>query len=182
MRFHKEITPAVQHSEVSSEYFMLCLRHLHLHVCSMILAHLIFVKLLVLPIYLYFPFILLCYHIIFLLTSICVLLLLLFSPTGATVVCGVCSVLWILSRPGVLFPALFCGCSESGPACGWWNGSQPRLGGGLQGASWWQLYTQHPSQVRMHGFHYNSYQTKWNLVEICFIFPLIRRVNKPDWR
>lgn len=118
-----------------------------------------FLKLLVLPIYLYFPFILLCYHIIIiLLTSICIPLLLLFSTTGATVVCGVCFVLWILSRPGVLLPALFRGCSEFGPACGWWNGSQPRLGGGLQCASWWQLYTQHPSQVRMHGFYKNCYE------------------------
>lgn len=93
-------------------------------------------------------------------THVCLLLKLTsFSPffppvflAGATVVCGVCSVLWVLSGPGVLFPTLFCSSSESGSTCGWWDGPQPGPGGGLQGASWWQLHTWHPAKVRTHGW------------------------------
>lgn len=69
----------------------------------------------------------------------------------ATVVCGVCFVLWVLSGPGVLLTALLRGSSESIHSCGWWDGPQPGYGGGLQGVSWWQLYTRHPAQVRIHG-------------------------------
>lgn len=94
-----------------------------------------------------------------------------FLPAGATVVCGVCFVLWIFSGLGVLFPALFGGSSGSGPSRGWRDGPQPGSGGGLQGVSWWQLYTRHPAQVRIT-------DTGWYHL---IIFPLYFTLSFSKW-
>lgn len=54
---------------------------------------------------------------------------------GATVVCGICFVLRILSGHGVLFPALLGGGRQSGPPRGRRDGPQLGSGGGLRGGS-----------------------------------------------
>ena len=102
-------------------------------------------------------------------------------PTGATVVCRVCFVLWVFPGPCLLFPALLSGSSESGPSCGWWDGPQPGSGGGLQGVSWWQLYIRHPAQVRMNGYwtlDNNILLFSLVLDNVCNICTIIAIINK----